>query len=420
MKKKSNLIFWLFWGITILFLIINEPYALRWIFPFPELIVTAIVYFFVILSFLFLVREKKRMPGVITIIFGITELGWFFYAVYYLDSSYITRMVLLLITYICLLFLNSTDFFYRFWKYCNRFVFVQTIFCVICFVLVAVGLLQPLMTFYVDDGIFPYYFWGISFSKTLVGNLIRPSGFLDEPGALASWAVFGILFNYAFLKDQIIKKYMPYFTTVTLSVAYYIQMTLFLIVKNVKNVSFLILIILLTAVAVVAISTTEGTDFDLYAKTIARFEYDEESVIAGNSRELGIENAKVIFEKSPMIGIGSQNFGKLDEVTADNPYEIPAKDGIIGLFLTYLPFLAVLFVNRRKEILLCMMILAAGYLQRPFHVNFMHYLYLWSFFLFSVLDAKNVKSCRTIANEVGVNEQSKVNKNEYCNIDDLS
>ena len=65
----------------------------------------------------------------------------------------------------------------------------------------------------------------------------------------------------------------------------------------------------------------------------------------------------------------------------DNPFEILAKDGIIGLVVTYLPLLVVLlkFSRRNKDVFFAGLILTAGYLQRPFHVNLLHNLMLYGF-----------------------------------------
>ena len=92
--------------------------------------------------------------------------------------------------------------------------------------------------------------------------------------------------------------------------------------------------------------------------------------------------AKQIFQESPIIGIGAKNLNERGYFD-DNPYEIPAKDGIIGVLITYLPLLIVLFKYglRDKKVLFAVLILMAGYLQRPFHVNLLHSMMLYLFVL---------------------------------------
>ena len=358
MTKKK---FWVFFVITQIFLLINEPYAINRFLSVPNLSVTGIGYLIILCLYVLSNKGKiKALPTKINHIFVITIIAWLLYGVFFDDTSYFTRIVLLFITYLFLLFLYSTECFGKFWKNNNRFILLQAFLSAIGFILVGLGILSPLLISESTGDVFqPMYFWGFCCSKTLIGNLIRPSGYFDEPGALASWAVFTIVFNYAFIKDRFIDKYLPYLTIVTLSIAYYI-------------------------------SSTKNTDFDIYSKTIARLEYDEDKGITGNSREDHMKNAQRLFESSPWFGVGGQNYGNSQEVVSDNPYEILAKDGIVGFIITYLPLFIIFFVNCRKEILICLVVISIGYLQRPFHINFMHDFYLWSFLLFSIIDKEKM------------------------------
>lgn len=390
MNKKT---FWHFFFFTQLYLVLNEPYNFNKFIPVPGIYATTILY----VLFLVFLNTKKRysrsLPSKVNIAFVITAFVWLMYGVLYSDASYFTRIVFLFITYLFLNIAYLNNCFERFWLFSNRFILLQTFLSVVCFVLIGIGLLKPLAVHTVDDGfrIQNFYFWGGCFSKTYIGNMIRPSGYLDEPGALAAWAVYGLMLNYAFIKDKYIDKYLPWFTISTLSVAYFIQMGGFLVLRYIKKVYKLIPIVFLLTLSILYINTTKGTDFDIYSKTIARFEYNKESGIAGNSRQIAMENSEKIFKENPWFGIGGQNFGRLDLKLSDNPYEILAKDGIIGFTVTYLPLIIVLFSNRRKEVLICTIIIAIGYLQRPFHINYIHDLYLWSFMLFCLIDKEKQK-----------------------------
>ena len=381
-----------FFLITELFLVINEPYALRWILPLPDLAITAIIYFVFLLFMVLNIAKAKLLPISINFCFLVSITVWFFYSVYFSDTSYITRIVLLLITYIFLVCLNRKDDFYKFWKFNNRFILIQAFMGALCFFFVAIGILRPLITISDPSGsLREFSFYGGCFSKSIYGSLIRPAGFLDEPGALAAWAVFGLLINYAFIKDNLLRKHLPYLTLTTLSVAYFIQMGLFLVLKNIRKIQNIISVVFLLIVLILGVYQTKDTDFDVYARTIGRFTLDEEKTIAGNSRQRHMENAMLLFKQSPIIGVGARNMGEKEELLNDNPYEILAKDGIIGYIISYLPLIMVLFFNRRKEILICWIVLFAGYQQRPLHVNFMHDMYIWSFLLFALMDAKEGK-----------------------------
>lgn len=59
------------------------------------------------------------------------------------------------------------------------------------------------------------------------------------------------------------------------------------------------------------------------------------------------EIAKQKFESSPIFGVGAKELEK--EYMADNTYEIPAKDGIIGLIITYLPLILIIIKYRLRH-----------------------------------------------------------------------
>ena len=124
--------FTLFFIITVLFLVINEPYAFRWILPLPELVISASIYLIFLLLMMFSVKRIRALPPIINIAYVITILAWLLYYVYYSDTSYITRIVLLVITYIFLVCINNDKDFYKFWKYNNRFILIQAFLATVC------------------------------------------------------------------------------------------------------------------------------------------------------------------------------------------------------------------------------------------------------------------------------------------------
>lgn len=372
-----------------LFLLMNEPYALRWFLPFPELRVTGVV--FLALLFFLTLRFKGNglpLPSKFNNAIIVTSFAWGLYGIGFQDSSYFTRIVLLLITYYLLLLLYRNEIFDEFWKYNNRFILLQSLFSLVGFVLLAAGILQPLLTVLPADSFHVYRFYGILCSKVGGSDFVRPAGYFDEAGALAAWVVYGLIFNYAFIKDGLYRKYTPWFTTVTLSLAFYIQMALYLAFENIKSIYRLFPIVLVILIAIPYVNNTEGSDFDIYSRTIGRFELDSETGIAGNNRQDQMDKAYSIFERYPVFGIGSQNLGRQEDRVSDNPYEVLAKDGIVGFIITYLPLFLIVLNNRRKEVVFGLLVVFVGYQQRPFHYNFMQDLYLWSFLLFALLDKK--------------------------------
>lgn len=389
MGKNQSL--WTLFIVTELYLLANMPYMFTAIMPLPSIYVSSALYVLIVTLFLLSGKHAESLPGKFNMTFFITILAWGMFGVIHDDSSYYTRILFLLITYTLITALYNRALFFKFWQYNNYFILIQAVLSVIGFLMVGLGLLHPLVSTYYNN-IVPVNYFGLCFSKTLMGNLIRPSGFFDEPGALAGWAIYSLMFNYAFIKDKYVSKYLPYLTTVTLSIAYFIQIAIFLLLSSIKRIYRLIPVALLVIIGIYYINKTQGSDFDVYEKTFARLEYSSETVIEGNSRQIRMDNAKAIFKQSPIVGVGGRVIGEMDLETSDNPYEILAKDGIIGYIISYLPLIGILFCNRRKEVLLGVLVIAVGYLQRPLHINFIHDLYIWSFLLFALIDSKSKSS----------------------------
>ena len=385
MGKKIFILFFIF---TELYLLVNMPYLFCRVWPLADIYITSALFVGIIIIFLIYEFERIRLfPLEFNIAFIITITTWIVYSLLHSDSSYLTRVFLLFITYLFLMVINSKRNFVKFWRYNNYFILLQAVFSLIAFILVAVGLLHPLLKIH-NSNAGTIYFWGLCFSKTYIGNLIRPSGFLDEPGALAAWAIYSLMFNYAFIKNKLIEKCLTYFTAVTLSVAFFIQILIFVVLSNFKKLYKLAFVAVIVLAGIFLISLTKGTNFDVYEKTIARFERSNETIIEGNNRQKNMDNAKKMFKRSPYIGIGGRAMGKLEDSVADNPYEILAKDGIIGFIVSYIPLIIILFCNRRKEVVISVIVIAVGYLQRPLHINFMHNMYIWSFLLFALKDVR--------------------------------
>lgn len=100
-----------------------------------------------------------------------------------------------------------------------------------------------------------------------------------------------------------------------------------------------------------------------------------------SKRDIAKEVAKGEFEKSIWIGVGGRQIEKTTETASDNPYEILAKDGVIGFVITYLPLIVIMMKYRKEEVWASSIILMASYMQRPFHINEMHYFMIYMYML---------------------------------------
>lgn len=235
----------------------------------------------------------------------------------------------------------------------------------------------PLFEFTNPDGRSCYYF-GLTCTNFYLGNIIRYSGFFDEPGAMAYWGIYALLFNRLFIRNNKFERLLMICLILTLSLAYYIQFCLYILFFKIESLKRLCGVLLISSVMVGAVYLSKDTPYDVYRFTLFRLEKNEMTgTMQGDNRSDLSETAKKYFITSPVMGIGAKKSTEI-EYMADNPYEILAKDGIVGMIVTYLPLIIVFFAYyKKRSILYVLIILSVGYLQRPFHVDLVHPMMLY-------------------------------------------
>jgi hypothetical protein len=136
---------------------------------------------------------------------------------------------------------------------------------------------------------------------------------------------------------------------------------LFFYLKSAKQVIILLLTLFIIGNG---IFYSIEEDSILYRYTFSRIEFNADSgSLEGDNRSSLAEKAKAQFVKAPILGIGATKMEEMDYM-ADNPYEILAKDGIIGMFITYLPLIIILYYKRKEfPYVAIAFILFLGYMQ---------------------------------------------------------
>lgn len=370
------------WAALLLFSILFSfyPYVFSQFIPIPNIkILSALFLLLIILSFVLFRQKVQLFPSLFNSLFIIQIVSWIFFYCYHNDASYITRIVLISVVFLALLFAYNTNnggllFFLRLY---NKLILLMAIGGTICFFFVLFFSFSPLFDFANIDGRTAYCF-GFSCTNVYIGNIIRYSGYFDEPGAMAYWGIFALILNRLFIKDWKYEKWLIICLLFTLSVAYYIQLCFFLLFFHITKLRSGILLIAGLSIISGAIYLSKDTPYDVYQYTFLRFEInDNTGKIQGDSRSNLMEKAQKQFEKAPIMGIGAENMANM-EYMADNPYETLAKDGIVGTFITYLPLLLIICLGFKSRVYLySAIILSLGYLQRPFHVDFIHPLFLY-------------------------------------------
>lgn len=356
-------------------LLLLYPFVFNRLITLPSESVLMVVGLFVVaLANISSKKAKVKLTPILTTCIVVQLFTWFLYFFIHNDSSYLSRCFILVLVSIILFLLERTNNTGRF---INVWIYMICLFAVgalLTFILYFAGIINPLIVTENIDGRTMYCF-GLTCSNFVVGNIIRPAGYFDEPGALAYWGIIAILFNKLFIKNSKVEIFTIICLFSTLSAAYFVQIALYFIffyARNIKNVIVPIILI----VGVVIFGYFKVSDNEIAQRyTTERF---EGGTLHTSRTELS-KMAKQKFESSPIFGVGAKELEK--EYMADNPYEIPAKDGIIGLIITYLPLILIIikYGLRHKDVIFACIILAAGYLQRPFHVNVLHCLMLYLF-----------------------------------------
>ncbi len=332
----------------------------------------------ILLSFISKKKSNYGLPQVIKVCIIVQVALWTLYFPVHNDSSYITRLFFIASSLILLLYLQNKNLLYQFADSYNKFILLMALLGVPVFFAFALGLWTPLSSFTNIDGR-ECYFFGLTFSNSITAGICRVAGLFDEPGALAFWGIIAMIINKLFFDNKKIEIGLGLSLLTTLSAAYFVQITMYIILFYKSNLKSIFVIVLLLGGVLFVSKTYLGGNEQLIYMTVDRFQGGE---IRSQRNELSRETKK-IFAESPIIGIGAQNLEQRGYFN-DNPYEILAKDGIIGFIVTYLPLLYVMFKygKRNKKVLWATLILFAGYMQRPFHINLLHF---FMFYLFCLL-----------------------------------
>ncbi len=343
----------------------------------------------------------RLVPKTILYIILFQIVIWLWYAVVYSDSSYVTRIFILLITLGILAIQLSYRNKFEFIKTYNFWLVFQAVAGTIGFVLVVFGLLQPISQFIEMDGR-PGYFYGLFTTNAAFLGFVRNAGFFDEPGALAFWGIFALLLNKLYVNNKKIEYLLLFGLISTLSLAYFIQVAayLFYFYKKQRTKILLPAILFLLVLKGIA-SVNEGIDNAIFG----RFTINEETgYLSGDNRSELMERCWRIFTTSPLIGVGATNLATVvaakEGFVGANFFVNWASDGILGVVVTYMPLLLLLkFGQRKRQYTYAFIIILLGYFQRPYSdTQLLYPLVLYTILLFAYLDVNkyNLKESKSI------------------------
>ncbi len=355
---------------VVMMLLLVYPYIIPDIIGLPEEIIMDLIFASLAVVLLMTTKNRVFLPKIVVFLIIVESITWVLFTFYHDDKSYLPRLFFLLMTGIVLLLLIRSKSLFKFGFLYNAIICLQGILGAIAFVLIFVGILDPIEIFAIKGRFI--YFYGITSTNTLIGNFVRIAGFFDEPGAFASWGIFALVINKIIYNNRKIEVLLMVSLLFTFSAAYFVMLPLYVLFffyrGGVKKLVLSLLVIIPLVFGVYSLVKDNGGFLSL---TIERFQNGE----IQSARNDYSDNAERVFKQHIYMGAGGQYLEKTSvERLNDNPYEILAKDGLVGYVVTYLPLFALcLVLRRKKEVLLGSLLLFICYQQRPFHINEMHF-----------------------------------------------
>ena len=382
--------------VVFLFLLLLYPYEICDSF-FVDLtsakiiIFESIIILTLLLAFLFH-RNQSNIPRYLYFVIFVQFLGLVFGSSAKGEPVPFGQMILKFAALSMVVYISSTIGLISFFRKYNRWILLMAIMASVSLVLVWLGLFEPLYPFEDLSDEETMYSYGITFAQHTEVSNFRPAGFFDEPGALASWGLYALLFNRAFVKDKKTEWLLMIALVGTLSFGYFMQLFVFIILfmvmgmspkKIVRNGIYISLAI---GVVIIVLFSFKNTDYDgLYQTTVGRIddifkESDNNKnggFLAVDDRKYYTETAIKEFERNPLWGTDKKNV----EV-GNNVYEPLALYGIFGTFFFCFPFIFLFFkacIDKDSVMTKCMIVMLLGFLHRPFHNNLLSHFIIYSF-----------------------------------------
>lgn len=339
-------------------------YLMGWL---PNYTVNYIVLFILVLLYA-IFRRTFAIPRPIWILIVAQCIAWLIYSVIHnFDTSYFTRIFMLCVTSI-ILAIQTRYRNLEFIKTYNFWLAFQAFAGTIGFVLVMTGILHPIFEF-IEMDTRPGYFFGLFTTNTYVEGFVRNAGFFDEPGALAFWGIIALLINKLYVDNRKVEIILIFGLISTLSMAYFIQLALYIWFFYRKKWLKILLPALLFLVVLKGLASYNDR---LDRAIFGRFEYDEETgTLAGDNRSELMDICWDIFKTAPVFGQGSRHLIEISKEKnmffGANTFYTLASDGIVGLLIFWSPFFYLFSLRKySKKYEWAFWILIAGFLQRPY------------------------------------------------------
>ena len=248
----------------------------------------------------------------------------------------------------------------------------------VAFLLGLFGAIHPYAEMYNPDGSILYNYI-ITFSNSVVFQneiqIIRSSGFFDEPGTLGFIIIHVMILNKISSNNRYYEWVLITCGFSTLSIAFFISVTLYLIVcsffESNRRVLLLLFFLLVLGLIVVSIMPNEVAD-DFYSMTYGRMLPTDDRIIQADGRSNLIQEGLRINADSPFFGHGISVTKETayNQASIAGPYVHSGIIGLLGIFLPYIYMFSKMTLKKTRMFhFFLLFILVLNYIQRPFLIS---------------------------------------------------
>lgn len=383
-------------GLVLLWLLLTSagPFMFILIEGHPhQLLSTAVLFLmlFIMIHFEKVVVENKH----ILFILGIQASFYSFAALYHADFSYTAMSIrMIVIAFLFVFYVNFIGFIKTATSVLNVITGIGVL-GIITFCGAAAGLLKPI-GFFIKPNADLLYNYVLSFTNAVLIDfngfqLIRISGYFEEPGALAFYITHALVINKLLYNSKRTEILLIIAGFLTFSLAFFLTMLIyyfFFYIKK-KHILSLLLLVAILASSIFVLDYIKDTNplvRTVYAITLDRFKSssDDTFLIKGDNRSDSFRDGVKYFELEPLLGHGFNNVNtNFTDYNTASIFGSLVIDGIIGFVIMFMPvfYLCIIMLlkkDRRIKLYIAKLtfILLINYIQRPYVSEVLSYLFI--------------------------------------------
>jgi hypothetical protein len=278
---------------------------------------------------------------------------------------YIKLVIHLLVILFTYIFVKSSI---SFRKLSYTFVFILSVMAILGFftlIAIAVFDLKPFSYTVISDhrpisNFITMFRTGNSLNEDGTINILRSSGYFDEPGTFAFYLVVALVLNKLYGFSKTFEKILIIFGMCTLSLAYMISLVFYFIFYGLYERKFkrIIFVFTLTFVSLIYIHNIGSASrydlelrennqitFALYSFTTYRLETDNTkngAMFNGDNRSENMKYSLEAFKTAPLFGLGASAHTKdrhgFAQKLCCNPFHPLATEGLVGFSIYFILF----------------------------------------------------------------------------------